>query len=108
MLEGAVLYGIKTNNVTNINNNCFNISNELLLEKVFAINFISTDEKINYPMACLSSEKFEKVEERLYQEFPELRQKNIYFMANGNIIDKSASLEQNKIKKGNIILINEN
>ena len=108
VIEGAVLYGIKSNNVTDINNNYLNINNEILLEKVIAVNFISKDEKINYPMACLSSEMFEKVEERLYHEFPELREKNIYFMANGNIIDKSASLEQNKIKKGNIILINEN
>ena len=48
---------------------------------------------------------FSNIEEKLYEEFPELKRKKFYFLANGSIINKTASIKENKIKKGNIILI---
>ena len=75
---------------------------------IIAVNFVSLSNNINYPMACKKTDRFSKIEKKLYQEFPELRNKNIYFIVNGNVIDKSLTFEQNKIKSGNTILINEN
>ena len=49
---------------------------------------------------------FSKLEEKLYLEFPELQHNNIYFISNGNPINRVMSLKQNKIKNGAIILIN--
>ena len=77
------------------------------MEKVIAVNFISQSHNINFPMACKKTDIFSKIEEKLYHEFPELKSKKNYFYANGNIIDKSLTFEQNKIKSGNTILINE-
>ena len=70
-----------------------------------AVNFRSSDQTINYPIAGKNSDKFSILEEKLKCEYPELKNKSIYFIANGNIIDRDATLEQNKIKSGSAILI---
>ena len=62
-------------------------------EKAIAVNFSSIDQTIIYPISCMHSDIFLKVEEKLYQEFPELRKKNIVFIANGNIINREITLE---------------
>ena len=53
----------------------------------------------------MNKDLFSAIEEKLYIHNPELRRKNIYFCANGNIIDRKATLEKNKIKNGDQILI---
>ena len=53
----------------------------------------------------MNTDLFSAIEEKLYIGNPELRSKNIYFCANGNIIDRNATLEKNKIKYGDQILI---
>ena len=58
-------------------------------------------------MACKNTDIFSNLEKRLYHEFPELKNKNVYFIANGSKINNSVTLEQNKIKNGNAILIKE-
>ena len=82
-------------------------SSTKLMETIIAINFISLNYNINYPMACRKTDIFANIEEKLYREFPSLKSKKIYFMANGNIVNRSSTFEQNKIKNGNTILINE-
>ena len=78
------------------------------MEAIIAVNFISLNDNINYPMACKKTDIFSKIEEKLYHEFPQLKSKKIYFIANGNIVDRSSTFEQNKIKNGTTILIREN
>ena len=78
-----------------------------IMEKIIAINFKSLNYNINYPMACKKTDIFSKIEKKLYHEFPILKSKQLYFVTNGNVIDKSLTFEQNKIKSGNTILINE-
>ena len=77
------------------------------MEEIIAVNFISLNYNINYPMACKKTDIFSKIEEKLYREFPELKSKKIYFIANGIVVDRSSTFEKNKIKSGNTILINE-
>ena len=90
-----------TNNTNNIRTDRQNI-------EIFAVNFISFDQTINFPMACKSSDNFTELEKKLYIEYPDLKKKNIYFFANGKLIERSSTLEQNNIKSGNAILIKEN
>ena len=54
----------------------------------------------------MPTDDFAKIEEKLYIEYPDLRNKNIYFLANGNIMDRRRTLEQNKITNACQILIN--
>ena len=77
-------------------------------DKIIAINFISVDQRINYPMKCKSSDIFLKLEEKLYHEYPDIKNKNVFFMAQGILINKNDSLDKNKIKNGDSILVNIN
>ena len=77
------------------------------METINAVNFISLDYNINYPMACKKTDIFSIIENKLYHEFPILKSKQIYFVANGNPIDRSLTFDQNNIKSGNTIWINE-
>ena len=77
-----------------------------LVKKDITINFISIDQNIKFTITCSNLDIFSTVLEKLYLEFPELKEKSIYFIVNGNIINKLYSLERNKIRNGNQILIN--
>ena len=74
-------------------------------EKAIAIIFRAIDQTIIYPIACKVSDIFSNVEEKLYHEFPELRKKNIVFIANGKTINRTKTLYQNGINGGTTILM---
>ena len=48
---------------------------------IIYIHFISSDQKINYPIKCLKTDTFAQVEEKLYQKYEEFREKNNNFIA---------------------------
>ena len=75
---------------------------------MFAINFMSTAQNINCPMVCKKTDNFKLLEEKLYLDYPELKNKNLVFMANGSVINRYETLENNGIKPGNAIVIYEN
>ena len=77
-------------------------------EKPIAVIFYSMDQKIHIPMICYNSDIFSTVVNKLYIEFPELKQKNMFFMNNGDVINTSVTEEQNKIKNATTILIEYN
>ena len=77
-------------------------------ENTFAVNFMSSDQKINFPLVCKNTDLFSELLERLYLEYPDLKRKNIVFIVNGNVIDKAETLDKNKIKSGNAIMIIDN
>ena len=77
--------------------------------KIIAVIFISLEHKINYAMTCFITNTFSTIQQRLYEEYPELEKRNIIFKANGRAVDESETLEKNHIKNGtNISIIDEN
>ena len=72
-------------------------------EKIMKIMFISYDESIYYSVICKKTDIFSKIETLLYDRYPEYKNYNTYFIANGNIINKNKSLEDNKINSSDII-----
>ena len=50
---------------------------------------------------------FNKFKENIIKEFPEYKNANIYFTANGKKIDTSATFRENNIKDGDAIMLNE-
>ena len=77
------------------------------METIISVNFTSLDQKINYLMACKKTDIFENILVKFYNEFPNLKYKKIYFIANGNVVNRSLTFEQNNIKNGTTILIRE-
>ena len=91
--------------VNNNNNNPTSKSDRLLNDEMMAINFTSDDQVIHFCLPCKKSDKFSILEKKLFEEYPQYKNKEGYFIANGNIIDKKKTLEENKIKSGDTIML---
>ena len=48
-----------------------------------------------------------KIEEEFYFQYPNLRNQNIAFFVNGNEINRTATIEENEIKNGDVILVKD-
>ena len=71
-----------------------------------AIQFNSTDQKINYAIPCKNTDIFVKLEEKLYNEYPEYKDFNTYFTVKGALIKRFKSMQENNIKSSDVILLN--
>ena len=77
-------------------------------EHLMAIIFYSVDQKVHYPMICKNTDTIHKLEEKLYGEYPNFFERENYFLCKGRVINKFQSFEKNKIKNGDIIILNQN
>ena len=69
------------------------------------IHFISTDQNINFAIRSIKFAPFYVVENELYNKFPEYRNKKCFFTGNGKSFKVQKTLEENKIKSGDVILV---
>jgi len=74
-------------------------------DKIISIIFVTYDEKIHYSMICKSTEMLIDLEKRLYIKYPEYKETKNYYYANGHKINSNKTLEDNKIKDNEIIII---
>ena len=79
--------------------------NEEKKKEPMAIIFLSMDQTIHYPIVCYNADNFSELVKKLYLEYPELKLKNVLFMHQASVINTSATVEENKIKNGDNILI---
>ena len=73
-------------------------------EKILAVIITSLDQKVNFPLAAKNNELFVFLEIRFYDEYPEYKEKDVYFIANGNKINRFKNMEENNIKTGDSII----
>ena len=76
-------------------------------EDLLSIRFISTDQQLNYSIICKNTDEFHKIEGKLYKEFPKYSENENYFLLNGKKINRYKTLEQNGVKNGDTIMLNE-
>ena len=76
-------------------------------EKLMSIIFISDDQKLHHSLICKNTDKFAKIECKLYEIYPEYVETENYFINNGVKINKYKSIEENKIKDSDIIILNK-
>ena len=91
------------NNLSNKLKNNGNIEKLVDYNKILFIHFISSDQKINCPIKCLSTETFAEVEEKLYKKYGEYRETNNNFIAKGKIILRFKTISENNIEDGDKI-----
>ena len=74
-------------------------------EKIMSINFVSMGRQdiINYSLVCKNTDLFVRLEERLYNDFPQFKNYETYFEVNTKRIKRFKTLEENNIKNKNII-----
>jgi len=61
-----------------------------------------------YSLICKNTEKFIELEKKIYNEYPEYSKTNNYFMINGNRVNKDQTLDENKIRNNDIIILAQN
>jgi len=82
------------------------LNNIRLGEKIIAVFFTSVNQDIHRPISCKNADIFSKIEAKIYNEYPKYKASNTYFTVNGNVIDRSKTIEENGIKDGNTIIAN--
>ena len=87
----------------NLNNNINN--NQINRVDFKSVTFISTDNSICYSIPCCGFDTFAEVEEKLYKEYPEYRETNNTFLANGTEILRFKTINDNKIGTGKPIML---
>ena len=101
------------NNDLDIYNKLYNEDNNYSInqvkpsENIISVNFVSMSNQkiINCNLICKTTDLFARLEERLYQDFPELTECNTFFEVNGNKIKNYKKIEENNIKNNDIIFI---
>lgn len=69
-------------------------------EQMIALNFISTDSRLHYAIPCLNKDLFVDVEKKLYDKFPEYKEKNNNFLSHGNIVLRFKTVGENQLESG--------
>ena len=72
---------------------------------IMKLNFVRHDFVIYGNLVGKSRDLFVRLEERLYDDFPQFKNYETYFEVNGKRIKRFQTLEQNKIKNNDIINI---
>jgi hypothetical protein len=103
----------KNNELQNLlskNNNNNNIINYKITsinpgEEILAINFVSNGVQDigHYNLICKNTDLFVRLEERLYQDFPDFKNYETYFEVNTRRIKRFKTIEENNIKNNDII-----
>ena len=76
-------------------------------DKIIGVNFVSmgSNDIGHYNLVGKSRDLFVRLEERLYEDFPQFKNYETYFEVNGKRIKRFQTLEQNNIKTNDIINI---
>ena len=70
-----------------------------------SVSIVSTDYSLFYSIPCSGNATFAEVEEKLYKEYPEYRETNNTFLANGTEILRFKTINDNKIGTGKPIML---
>ena len=95
---------LQLKNISNINKN--NLNNSSINQNTDkCITFISNDQNIIYGIPCSGNSIFAEIEEKLYKEYPEYRETNNIFLANGKEILRFKTINDNNIGTGKPIML---
>ena len=75
-------------------------------DELLSIQFKSIDQKVDTSYACKNTDIFVRIEEMLYDEYPEFKDLNTYFTVNGRVVKRFRNLQENNIKNKDKILLN--
>ena len=94
--------------INKLNNNADKdkITNSKSGEEIVALFFTSSNGEIHRPISCSNADTFVKIEEKIYNEYPKYKDYNTYLTVNGNVVKRFKTLDENKVKDGNTIIIN--
>ena len=74
-------------------------------EKLLSVIFKSINQKILYSIICKNTDKFSKVEDKLYEQYPKYLENENFFIANGIKVNRFKTIEENGIKNSDTITL---
>ena len=74
-------------------------------DKLISIKLISVDQKINFSTYAKVNDKFRKIEEIVYDKYPEYQEYENFFLVNGKRVNKNKTLEENNIKDEDVLTL---
>ena len=74
--------------------------------KLINVTFQSSDSIINTTISSFENDKFNILEEKLYVEYEQYRDTNNVFLVSGNQVLRFKTLKENKIKNGQVVIMN--
>ena len=105
-LINQLMQKLQNNNNYHLNNINKNIpKNQIDIEDMRCVTFITPDQSLFYGISCSGNDIFAEVEEKLYKEYPEYRETNNTFLANGKEILRFKTINDNKIGSGKPIML---
>ena len=60
---------------------------------------------MHYSIIGKNTDKFVRLEEKIYEDYPEYKDEETYFMKNGEKIKRFKSLDENNIKNNDILML---
>ena len=96
---------IKEKEIKELKNKLYYNSNDF--SNLMTVIFYSTDHKIHYSLICKKTDKFNKLENELFETFPECQDSEDFFMVNGQKVNRYKTLEENKIKNSQVITLTQ-
>jgi len=93
------------NNISNNNNNKNKITSIKPGEEILGINFVSmgVNDIGHYNLVCKNTDLFVRLEERLYEDFPQFKEYETYFEVKTRRIKRFKTLKENNIKTNDVI-----
>ena len=67
---------------------------------MMCVNFISSDQNVHFAASCLKTNTFAEIEEKLYKQYPQYRETNNNFLANGTQVLRFKTIAENNIGNG--------
>ena len=90
---------IELNNFkSQLNNNI--PKNKFYFDDIMCVNFISSDQNVHFAVSCLKTNTFAEIEEKLYKQYPQYRETNNNFIANGTQVLRFKTIAENNIGNG--------
>ena len=96
---------IEIQKLSSYNQKDFSITSIKPGEKIMTVNFVSIGNQNlgHYSLACKNTDLFIRLEEQLYNDYPQFKNYETYFMVNTKRIKRFKTLEENKIRNKDII-----
>ena len=76
-------------------------------DKLISIKLISTDQKINFSTFAKINDKFTKIEDIIYNKYPEYQEYDNFFLVNGKKVNRNKTLEENNIKDNDVLTLSK-
>ena len=90
---------LEVNNIkSQLNNNI--PKNKFYFDDIMCVNFISSDQNVHFAVSCLKTNTFAEIEEKLYKQYPQYRETNNNFLANGTQVLRFKTIAENNIGNG--------